>query len=286
MPTPFLTAALAAIERGHTVFPIREKQPLTRFVKGDPATSLAATAEQAEAMDAAFPTATGAGIKLPATLGVIDCDTPAAIAWAQRNLPPTFQVRTGRPGGGAHFYLALPDRLRHNPRFGPPVEFKTLGGYVVAPGSLHESGSTYKIHADIPVATIPRALATKIGPPRPSVDTEATPAERATWAAARHPDGAMLSFARAMAQAEREDANAWLRHVLPEGDDWGNRFFAAAARLGTWVGQGLIDFDDASALLTGIFDELDDGRGGDKGAAHVQRSIQRGLAAGARGVHV
>lgn len=287
MSSPFLTAALAAIERGYTVFPIRDKQPLTKFVNSDPATALASAAEQAERMDKRFPRATGAGIKLDAHTGVFDCDTRGAIVWCRRNLPMTYTVRTGRASGGAHFYLRLAAPLRHNPRLKTPgLEFKTLGGYVVAPGSVHHSGSVYTVANDAAVAAMPVALAKGIGPPRPSQDTDATDDELRLWNARNEQatPGAMWELAQNMAADEVDNVDRYLRRELPEGDEWGRKFFGQAAHLGRWVGQGVLDFGNMEDYLYSIFDELDDRRGGAKGEAHVKRSIRRGLAAGARNV--
>lgn len=283
MSSLFLPAALEAIKRGFTVFPIRDKQPLTKFVNGDPATSLASTAEQAERIAKRFPTATGAGIKLSEDMGVFDCDTQAAYAWCKRNLPKTYAVATGRASGGAHFYVSLPHRLRHNPRM--PVaglEFKTVGGYVVAPGSVHHSGSVYTVRVDAPIAEIPRALAQKIGPPRPSQDTDATPNELVAWEAAGDASSPLWALAQSMAADEIDNVSSYLYAQLPEGDEWGAKFFGQAAHLGVWIGQGVLDYENMVDFLRAIFDELDDGHGGAKGEAHVLRSIRRGLAAGAR----
>lgn len=283
--TPFLTAALAAIERGYTVFPIRDKQPLTKFVNGNPLTSLATEISHAERLNRRFPRATGAGIKLPATIGVFDCDTRAARQWCRRNLPNTYTVTTGRPGAaGAHYYISLPSRLRHNPRMSVAgLEFKTLGGYVVAPGSLHASGATYEVERDVQIQEIPCALANKIGPPRPSQDDEATPEELAAWEnAAKLPSGPFYGLAQQLSKEAVTDAEQWLHRWLPEGDEWGSKFFGQAAHLGRWVGAGLLEFDTLEEFLWDIFQELDDGRGGGKGEQHVRRSIRRGLAAGAR----
>lgn len=284
MTSPFLTAALAAIERGHTVFPIRDKQPLTKFVNGDPASSLACTREQAERMDKRFPGATGAGIKLRPDQGVFDCDTREAVQWCKSNLPETYVVRTGRASGGAHFYVSVPTRLRHNPRLlVAGLEWKTLGGYVVAPGSAHHSGSVYEVQHDRAVAQIPRALALKIGPPRPSLDQDATADELAAWAATTHDvNDPLVLVALSMAGDEITNTARFLRAQLPEGDEWGNKFFGQGVHLGRWVGQGILSWELAREHLYVIFDELDDGRGGAKGEAHVKRSIRRGLAAGAR----
>ncbi len=286
MESPFLTAALEAIERGHTVFPIRDKQPLTKFVNGDPATSLASTSEQAAQMAKRFPRATGAGIKLDEHMGVYDCDTRGAISWCRLNLPMTYTVRTGRASGGAHFYVRLDSPLRHNPALKVPgLEFKTLGGYVVAPGSQHHSGGVYTVANDAAVAAMPAALAKAIGPPRPSQDTDATDDELSKWdKKISASDGPLVRLAAGMADDEMRNVNSYLRRELPEGDEWGRKFFGQAAHLGRWVGQGLLQYDAMVTYLYAIFDELDDGRGGAKGEAHVKRSIRRGLAAGARNV--
>ncbi len=70
----------------------------------------------------------------------------------------TFTVATG--GGGFHLYFRMPpgDVRRPNQTSGkiaPGVDVKPFGGYVVAPGSLHESGNRYEIGIDAPVAVAP-----------------------------------------------------------------------------------------------------------------------------------
>jgi putative DNA primase/helicase len=57
-------------------------------------------------------------------------------------LPTRTVVRTG--SGGFHFYFSYSDRSYRN-RTGllPGIDFKTDGGYVIGPPSIHESGGKY-----------------------------------------------------------------------------------------------------------------------------------------------
>jgi len=77
-------------------------------------------------------------------LAVADPDGPIQLAWARENLPPTMTVSTGRPEGGEHWYY-LTDAPIPTQHIGPGVLVKGVGGYVVAPGSTHESGKLYAV---------------------------------------------------------------------------------------------------------------------------------------------
>ena len=90
------------------------------------------------------------GIVTGAISGIvaIDCDSPAAIAWAHRQLPPTpMATRTAR---GEHlFYRRSNGGVRNKVRLrtGDPdvkMDVRGDGGYVVAPGSMHASGICYE----------------------------------------------------------------------------------------------------------------------------------------------
>lgn len=282
----FLDAALPAIGRGYTVFPITHKKPRTRFVNGDPAVSLASTPEQAQVMQERFPDATGAGIKLPADIGVFDADSHAAVRWCHRHLPRTFEVCTGRKTGGRHYYVVLTEPLRHNPRLKTlGLEFKTKGGYVVAPGSLHESGKRYTVHADVPLINIPEGIATLVGQPHPEGSTaEPSPAELRAWSNHVFPTPEARSMTLDYLADELAATERYCRTVLPEGDSWGNKFFGQGARLGMFVAKGVLDYDAAVEHLESLFDQLDTGKGTAAGEAHVKRSIRRGIATGARDV--
>lgn len=94
-------------------------------------------------------------------LVVIDEDRPRALAEYAAEIgeavPETFTVTTGR---GAHWYFRQPDdaplgngrgRLR-----GRSIDVRGAGGFVVGPGSVHESGTVYApVDARVPVASLP-----------------------------------------------------------------------------------------------------------------------------------
>ena len=73
---------------------------------------------------------------------VIDADTANAVAWALVNLPPCgLRVRTSK---GMHFYYPLGKRpIRNKARIRDGIDVRAEGGYVVAPGSVHENGHIY-----------------------------------------------------------------------------------------------------------------------------------------------
>lgn len=58
-------------------------------------------------------------------------------------LPMTWVVKTGR---GYHFYYAMPKQIIRNSagKLAPHVDIRGQGGYVVGPGSTHESGKLYE----------------------------------------------------------------------------------------------------------------------------------------------
>lgn len=91
---------------------------------------------------------------------VVDCDSPKAIGWADAQLPPTPMIT--RTAKGEHRYYRHPGGIVHNAvriRTGDPrvkIDIRADGGYVVAPGSVHASGSVYERVGSWPsVATLP-----------------------------------------------------------------------------------------------------------------------------------
>jgi hypothetical protein len=77
----------------------------------------------------------------------------------ENNLPETFVVQSGRDGDfGCHLYYrgAIPSTSF---KLGEVTgELKSIGGYVVGPGSVHPSGKPYQIVCDLPVAPLPGVL--------------------------------------------------------------------------------------------------------------------------------
>ena len=93
--------------------------------------------------DANIGIATGSG------LGVLDVDprhggdeTIEQIEREHDCLPNGYEVATG--GGGRHLYFRVPDGTPSR-KLGTGVDFKAEGGYVVAPPSMHASGSEYSL---------------------------------------------------------------------------------------------------------------------------------------------
>lgn len=76
------------------------------------------------------------------------------------HLPDTHTVRTG--GGGQHLYFAWPEgaAVRNSAsKIAPGLDIRGLGGYVVAPPSLHASGQRYAVNESaIPPAPCPEWL--------------------------------------------------------------------------------------------------------------------------------
>ena len=83
---------------------------------------------------------------------VIDADSQAALAWVYRHLPFTpWQTKTAR---GYHLYYrhpGLPVGNRAHIKTGDgalALDVRGDGGYVIAPGSVHASGSVYEEAGD------------------------------------------------------------------------------------------------------------------------------------------
>jgi hypothetical protein len=176
-----LPVALECIERGWRVFPCwpRTKKPMTHNGVLD------ASADEAQIRswwtrcpDANIAIATG-----PSKLSVVDCDhgnrsESEAREWmARAGLPETYTVRTGRrinpkdnaPEYGVQLYYR--DTMPGVGEFslvGGTGQVKSLGGYVMAVGSIHpDSGEEYELITDAPVAPLPdivRSLKTECIP--------------------------------------------------------------------------------------------------------------------------
>jgi hypothetical protein len=73
-------------------------------------------------------------------------------------LPDTYNVASSN---GFHYYFKLPAEYKYlasRINLLQGVDFKANGGYVIAPPSVHISGTHYKIHRDITIADIPETL--------------------------------------------------------------------------------------------------------------------------------
>jgi hypothetical protein len=107
------------------------------------------------------------GLATGHTFDVLDLDGPQAVAALRRfadqhgiALPAGGPVvRTGRPEGGWHYYLA-PAGLGRRRGLLDQVEYQGLGGYVVAPPSRHATGNPYRWARDLdhPLPQLPGPL--------------------------------------------------------------------------------------------------------------------------------
>lgn len=288
--TEWAQHALEALERGERVFPLLDKHVIP--VKwGTEATT---RAEVVERWAAQFPRATGYGIALRADQYVFDADTPAAVEWCRSNMPPTYEVGTGRAGGGVHFYFHVPNgrRLRMlNTRLGVLVgvdglDGKTMGGYVVGPGSVHKSGARYTVLTDHRPAgphrpaALPSKMVKRIGDrPEPRFaggsDEAPTAGELAEWEA----NAAWGRALRAEAVDDARHTARNLRRFCELSDErWADAFLEAGLRLGMHVPSGALTWQEAVDFLDGLFQEVD--AWGVPG--NVERSIRRGVTFGAR----
>jgi Bifunctional DNA primase/polymerase, N-terminal len=173
----------------------------------------------------------------------------------------TFTVTT--PSGGSHLYFTAPGARIPNSagQFGPMIDVRSAGGYVIAPGS-RITGKTYEITSPVPPAPLPEwitgELARKPGP-LPEAGSV-----RCTW-----PQDT-TSYARAALRNEAEAvADA------PEGtrNDTLNR---AAFNLGQLVGAGQLPASDVTAELSRA------AAAAGLPESEIRRTIRNGMAAGTR----
>jgi hypothetical protein len=103
-------------------------------------------------------------------LTVLDFDNGAPPP--ELGLPNTLQVSTSR---GTHVYLAGVSKQGNMSVNGVHVgEIKSAGGYVLAPFSIHPSGSIYSVVVTAPVASIPDGLINRLRPERKALDATAS----------------------------------------------------------------------------------------------------------------
>ncbi len=116
----------------------------------------------------------GVGTGSPSGLIVVDIDPrhggdKSWQAFQTRNsIPKTQTVRTG--GGGLHFYFKAPKQvIKNRANLLPGVDIRGEGGYVVAPPSVHKTGTIYSWDGDfdlLKLAELPTLLIELIESPR------------------------------------------------------------------------------------------------------------------------
>ena len=102
----------------------------------------------------------GYGILTGFGLVVIDADDPELVGYIRKNLPATFEVKSGRDEGGVHFYFQsdMQDKLllemKNTRHYG---EVQARGQQVVCPGSPHTNNKIYHVIANRPIANLDEA---------------------------------------------------------------------------------------------------------------------------------
>lgn len=133
--------ALEIVSLELAVFPLRPrgKAPLT------PHGHLDATTDEAVIRDwwERWPQA-NVGLAVPRGLVVVDIDDLKALPRLRaegRELPATVKSTTGR---GLHLFYRVEAELRNAVQLFPGVDLRGVGGYVVAPPSIHPTGAQYR----------------------------------------------------------------------------------------------------------------------------------------------
>ncbi|MFF4370425.1 bifunctional DNA primase/polymerase [Streptomyces sp. NPDC001594] len=252
-----LKAALAAVDRGWPVIPLRPGSKVSALHgetrcpgTGDCAGGHAkpeqrATTDPVRIRAAWASTPFNIGLTTgPAGLVVIDLDPPkpadppgtlsgsdifAALARVTgEQVPHTYTVTT--PSGGLHLYFAAPAGVVMRSTqdiLGRHIDTRAWGGYVVAPGSITPTG-TYTVTDDRPVAPLPGWVHAKLTePPR----IKASP----IYPLVGRPAGRRAAYASAALR--NEEAN-----VAGAPDGTRNKVLVRAARaLGRLVASGDLD---------------------------------------------
>jgi hypothetical protein len=165
-PDPALTQALSLARTGYRLFPVHRSVSIHGCTCGERACSdpgkhprITKWERSASNWDQKlnrwarrFPVTNWAIACGPSNLLVIDEDTPGEFDRYCRDngwhISPTFTVKTAN---GHHFYFDQsrladqPIRSAVRPWAGYALDVRAAGGYVVAPGSVHSSGSLYTV---------------------------------------------------------------------------------------------------------------------------------------------
>jgi hypothetical protein len=157
-------AALAYLERGWSVFPLKGKLPRVHWQQF---TTQRPTREQVEAWWKEWPDA-GIGVALGPVSGIvrIDADGEQAIAEVTRlGVPETAEFTT--PSGGRGWLLAYMDgcvteRIWRGPGQHQELRVQSTGAYTAIPPSPHPNGELYEWVREEPIAPVPLWLRDRV----------------------------------------------------------------------------------------------------------------------------
>lgn len=239
-PQAMLDRALALVSRGLSVFPLqpRGKRP---EIKWERYQHERATEAQVRAWWKAKPNANIAVATGPASgVFVLDVDGErgaATLTALQANhgaLPLTWRSVTGK---GEHWWFRSPDPPIGNSarKLGDGLDTRGLGGYVVAPGSIHPDGPVYRWHDDSApeLADAPAWLLELL---KPALPTPRGPAPSVSEISDRY-----------VARAVEGEIGRVMRASEGSRNDTLNK---AAFALGQFVGANALNEGEAQSLLT------------------------------------
>lgn len=241
----------------------RGKHPLGRWSRD-------ATNDQAAILAALSHGLRNLGIACgPSGLLVVDEDVPGDFAryaaTIGQTVPATFTVRTGH---GSHFYLRATDPSMGNAEgalssYG--INVRGRGGFVVAPGSVHETGVIYTpVDSSAPILPVPGWLSAALRPPPPLVCK--TP-------------GAVTNLP-AYAQAALQGEEARVREAV--NGQRNSALNKAAYNLGRLVGAGTLPAEVATDALYEAASVHFGPTKNDMTPGEARATIRSGLAAGTR----
>lgn len=201
--TSLLSHALAWLDRGFPVFPLRprDKIPLGSLV---PHGCLDASTDPAVIRDwwRREPRANIGG-GLGNGRFALDLDgQDAVLSFANTcdrhgGAPRTLTVRTAR-GWHLYFSSSVPIPCSTG-RIAPHIDVRGSGGYIVAPPSEHPSGSVYALARDLPIAEAPQWLVDLALPPPPQAVQKVTARPLTKMGTARAIEGVIGVVANASA---------------------------------------------------------------------------------------
>lgn len=175
----------------------------------------------------------------PSGLLVVDEDEPGAlVAYADSidaAVPVTFTVVTSR---GAHRYFRQPVGEQFGNHAGPLADFhidvRGRGGFVVGPGSIHESGHVYRpINSSAPILPAPEWLIKALQPA--PVATPPTARARERLSSTRRPSSVLDTLATFVSESTSGQRNG--------------RLYWAACRAFEHVNAGRFTASDAESAL-------------------------------------
>ena len=198
--TEILAAALAYAARGWHVLPVAPRRKVPILTNWQHAAST--NPDRIRGWWAQQPDA-NVGISCgPSGLLVMDVDDPMGLELLEQQhgeLPETLEAMTGRPGGRHLYFIRNGCKAKNSARTIEGIDIRTSGGFVVAPPSVHATGTEYAWDGDelAEPAELPGWLALLLDPP----DVRQAVAARPAVAASQAPPGG-TAYGRAALEGE------------------------------------------------------------------------------------